>query len=189
MNEEIDELIDCLTLLKTHQAGILNSMVDTLANCVKVGGKILFCGNGGSAAECQHMAAEYTGTLQHTNFRQGIPAIALTTDTSLITAWTNDFDFDSIFSRQLETLGNEKDVLIAYTTSGNSRNILHALRSASSLGIKTICFTGLDGGGAKLIANQTFHAPSDNTARIQEVHTFVGHLLCKNVEQKLGFEF
>ena len=189
MHNEIDELIACLTSLKSNIPNLITTMVDTVSASLSGGGKIFFCGNGGSAAEAQHMAAEYAGTLMHTNLRKGLPAIALTTDTSFITAWSNDFEFETIFSRQLETLGKADDILIVFTTSGNSLNILHAIKTANDIGLKTICFTGQDGGDAKEIADLTFRAPSNNTPRVQELHTVVGHILCKYVEKQLGYEF
>ncbi len=149
--------------------------------------KLFFCGNGGSAAEAQHMAAEYAGNLDCKNNRQPLPALALTTDTSFITAWSNDFSFDEIFSRQLEALGNEEDLLILYSTSGNSKNLIKACLKAIELKITIIGFLGNDGGKIKKYCDESFIVPSDSTPRIQECHTLLGHTLCREVEKSLGF--
>ena len=148
--------------------------------------KIMLAGNGGSAAEAQHMAAEYTATLSSKNFRRGYPAIALTTDTSFLTAWTNDFGFDELFSRQVETLGLSGDVFFAYSTSGSSNNIITAAQTAKLLDIKVISFTGSTGSKLKDFSDICFEVPSESTARIQEVHTFLGHTICGQVENDLG---
>ena len=146
-------------------------------------GKIMFCGNGGSAAESQHMAAEYCATLNHKNFRSGIAALSLTVDTSFITAWSNDFGYLEVFSRQIETLGNEGDTLICYSTSGTSKNIIQAAIKAKSLGIKVVLFTGENKDiEIRGYCDYIFHAPSLNTAFIQEMHTILGHEVCLNVE-------
>jgi len=147
------------------------------------GNKLLFCGNGGSAAESQHMAAEYCATLNHKNFRPGIAALSLTVDTSFITAWSNDFGYLEVFSRQIETLGNEGDTLICYSTSGTSKNIIQAAIKAKSLGIKVVLFTGENKDiEIRDYCDYIFHAPSLNTAFIQEMHTILGHEVCLNVE-------
>ena len=149
-------------------------------------GKIMFCGNGGSAAESQHMAAEYCATLNHKNFRPGIAALSLTVDTSFITAWSNDFGYLEVFSRQIETLGNEGDTLICYSTSGTSKNIIQAAIKAKSLGIKVVLFTGENKDiEIRDYCDYIFHAPSLNTAFIQEMHTILGHEVCLNVEESM----
>ena len=150
---------------------------------ISTNGKIMFCGNGGSAAESQHMAAEYCATLNHKNFRPGIAALSLTVDTSFITAWSNDFGYLEVFSRQIETLGNEGDTLICYSTSGTSKNIIQAAIKAKSLGIKVVLFTGENKDiEIRDYCDYIFHAPSLNTAFIQEMHTILGHEVCLNVE-------
>ena len=146
---------------------------------------LFFCGNGGSAAEAQHMSAEYIATLDHQRFRKGIKSIALTVDSSLITAWTNDFGFKDLFSRQIETLGSSGDVLMAYSTSGNSENVIEASKTASKKGIKVIGFTGNKGGKLSEISDVSFCVPSSNTALIQEIHTMLGHDLCLEAEKLL----
>ena len=148
------------------------------------GNKLLFCGNGGSAAESQHMAAEYCATLNHHNPRKGFKAMALSVDTSFITAWSNDFGFDGIFARQIETLGEENDLLICYSTSGSSKNILEAALEAKRKKMTVLSFTG-NSKNNKLaeISSSSFLAPSSKTALIQELHTIVGHEVCLAVEQ------
>lgn len=148
------------------------------------GNKLLFCGNGGSAAESQHMAAEYCATLNHHNPRKGFKAMALSVDTSFITAWSNDFGFDGIFARQIETLGEENDLLICYSTSGSSKNIIEAALEAKRKKMTVLSFTG-NSKNNKLaeISSSSFLAPSSKTAFIQELHTIVGHEVCLAVEQ------
>jgi len=151
------------------------------------GNKILFCGNGGSAAESQHMAAEYCATLSHHNPRKGFKAIALSVDTSLITAWSNDFGFEGIFERQVETLGEKNDVLICYSTSGSSKNILRAAIEAKRKKMHVLAFTGnSEENNLRDLADLSFSAPSSNTAMIQEMHTIIGHEVCLSVETILN---
>lgn len=163
-----------------------SSIAEALAICIKSGNKLLFCGNGGSAAESQHMAAEYCATLDHNKPREGMPAIALTTDTSLLTAWANDFGFEGVFQRQVETLGNAGDILIAYSTSGNSKNICMAAEAAKSKGMQVIAFAGNHKNMAiDSFADIIFKSPSTHTPLIQEMHTIAGHEICSNVERIL----
>lgn len=166
---------------------IIEICAQKISKSFKNSGKLLLCGNGGSAAECQHMAAEYLATLDHKNFRPGLPAIALTTDTSYLTAWTNDFGIDDMFARQIEGLGKSDDVLISYSTSGNSKNVVKAIKLARKLGIYTIGLTGNSGGIIRGIVNSHVCVPSSNTAEIQEIHTAIGHFLCRRVELILGY--
>ena len=180
-----------------HRSGLINSNTDYIVTCIKditsiisntinSGNKLMFCGNGGSAAESQHMAAEYCATLNHKNFRPGIAAISLTVDTSFITAWSNDFGYLEVFSRQIETLGNKNDVLICYSTSGTSKNIIKAASMAKSLGIKVVLFTGQNKDiEIKNLCDYIFFSPSSNTAFIQEMHTILGHEVCLSVENKI----
>ena len=153
-------------------------------NTLNNGNKLLFCGNGGSAAESQHMAADYCATLNHHNPRKGFKAIALSVDTSFITAWSNDFGFDGIFARQVETIGDKGDLLVCYSTSGSSKNIIEAALEAKRKDITVLSFTG-NSKNNKLaeISNSSFLAPSSKTAFIQELHTVIGHEVCLAVEQ------
>jgi len=152
-----------------------------LIKSINDGGKILWCGNGGSAADAQHLATELMGGMSDHD-RMPIPSIALTTDSSFITAWSNDTDFDSIFSRQVQGLGAEGDVLIGISTSGNSENVINALKQAKYKNLKTIAFAGKTGGSLDGIADITIKVPSDNTQRIQESHIMIGQILCSLIE-------
>ncbi|BFN38202.1 SIS domain-containing protein [Fidelibacter multiformis] len=150
---------------------------------LKKGKKILWCGNGGSAADSQHLSAELVARLNIT--RPGLASLALTTDTSLLTAWSNDVGFESLFSRQVEALGDNGDVLMALSTSGKSPNVLKAVKSAREKKITTIALLGRDGGVIRSEADLAIVVPSENTQLIQEIHVTVGHLLCELVETKL----
>ena len=159
----------------------IEKAAELLIESIKAGGKILWCGNGGSAADAQHLATELMGGMSDHD-RMPIPSIALTTDSSFITAWSNDTDFDSIFSRQVQGLGAEGDVLIGISTSGNSENVINALKQAKYKNLKTIAFTGKTGGSLDGIADITIKVPSDNTQRIQESHIMIGQILCSLIE-------
>lgn len=158
---------------------------DVLSDCIKNGGKILLCGNGGSAADAQHIAGELVVRLTSDSQRKALPAIALTTNPSVITASANDFGFESVFSRQIEALGKEKDILILLSTSGNSPNLLKATETAKSLKIKTIALLGKGGGKLMDLTDYSLVVPSDDTQRIQEVHITIGHILVLSIEKKL----
>ncbi len=155
---------------------------DMIAACLSSGHKILIFGNGGSAADAQHLAAEFVNRFKIE--RPPLAAIALTTDTSLLTSIGNDYHFDDIFSKQIEALGNKNDIAWGFSTSGNSANVIKAIRTAKSLGLKTI---GMTGRGAELAAcaDQVLSAESDDTPRIQEAHITIGHILCELVDRQL----
>ena len=157
-------------------------------SALAAGGKLLLCGNGGSAGDSQHLATEFTVRFETT--RVGLPAIALTTDTSVLTAASNDFGFERVFARQVEALGRPGDLLIGLTTSGTSPNVVAALRTARDLGLVTACLTGRDGGTIvrDRLADHCLVVPSDNTARIQETHIFIGHLICTAVDLAFAAE-
>jgi D-sedoheptulose 7-phosphate isomerase len=165
---------------KIESASVL--LIDTL----KHGGKLLLCGNGGSAADCQHIAAEFV--VRYELKRKALAAIALTTDTSILTAHANDFDFETVFSRQVEALGNNKDCLIAISTSGKSKNILKAVEAAKLKGMSVVALTGCEGGELARLATVPIIVPSDVTARIQEAHILIGHWWCGVVEQMFSEE-
>ena len=152
-----------------------------IAKRVKEGRKILLCGNGGSAADSQHIAAELVGRFSME--RRALPAIALTTDTSILTAIGNDYSFDKIFERQVEALGEEGDVLIGISTSGNSKNVINAVEKAKDKGLLTVGFLGKDGGKLAKICDHSFVVKSFSTPRIQEVHITLGHVLCDFIEK------
>lgn len=158
-----------------------------IAQALKEGGKIMFCGNGGSAGDSQHLAAEFVATLDHRKPREGLAAIALTTDSSLITAFSNDFGFEGIFDRQVETLGKAGDVLFAISTSGNSENVLRAAQVAQQKDILVIALTGQSGGKIAAHADILLNVPSDKTMHIQESHIALGHAITAAVEAELGY--
>ena len=149
-------------------------------------GKILLCGNGGSAADCQHIAAELV--VRYERSRKALAAIALTTDSSILTASANDFGYDAVFSRQIEAFGNANDCLIAISTSGNSRNVLRAVSTAKEIGLKVIGMTGDAGGDLATLADIVIKIPSTVTARIQEAHIVIGHWWCGLVEDTFSEE-
>ena len=158
---------------------------ESLVWTLKSGGKLLICGNGGSAADAQHLATEFVSTLTIDHPRPSIPAVALTTDTSLLTAIANDFGVDGMFARQIESLGREGDTLIAISTSGNSANVLQAAEVARSRGISVVALTGEDGGKVARIADVAIRVPSSVTAHIQECHLAIEQLLALLVEEEL----
>ena len=153
-------------------------VVDALKN----GNKILLCGNGGSAADAQHIAAELTG--RYKTERKGLPGIALTTDTSALTAIGNDYGYDRVFDRQTEALANSGDIIIGISTSGNSANVISALKLGRELGCKTIGLTGRTGGAMNEVCDINLVVPSDNTPRIQEMHILIGHTICQIIDNE-----
>lgn len=157
--------------------------VSLIVEAFRQGNKVLFCGNGGSAADAQHLAAEFSGRFYKN--RKALPAEALHCNTSYLTAVGNDFGFDQVYSRLVEGLGQKDDILIALSTSGNSPNIVQALDTAKSLGMHTIAFGGASGGRMKDIADVTLCIPSQDTPRIQECHILLGHIICQLTEEKL----
>lgn len=163
---------------------IFGQWLDVCENAIRQDGKILFFGNGGSAADAQHLATELT--VRFSKDRPAIAAIALTTDTSALTAIGNDFGFDRLFSRQIEALGREGDVAIGISTSGNSANVLEALKAARQKGLVTVGLSGRGGGKMHDVCDILIVIPSDVTARIQEMHITLGQMLCGALEQRLG---
>jgi len=159
---------------------LLESIARALSSTLQSGGKILWCGNGGSAADAQHFAAEIVGRFRRE--RRGLPSIALTTDSSVVTAIANDYGYDAVFSRQVEALGAPGDVLVGISTSGNSRNVIAALEQARSIGMFTVGFAGSGGGKMAAFCDLLFAPGSNVTARVQEAHTLAGHMICDWVE-------
>lgn len=174
-------------LKNTHMAIAKSAKLSAniIAKSLTSEGTIFWCGNGGSAADSQHIAAEFVGRFKKD--RRPLRSIALTTDTSVLTCVSNDYSFEEIFSRQINALGRNGDVLVVITTSGNSENIKQALIQARTMGIKTIGLFGKNGGVCKDYVDVSMIVPSDTTARIQEMHILIEHLLCEIVEHKLGF--
>ncbi len=156
-----------------------------IAASLKAGGKLLICGNGGSAADSQHLAAEFVNVLNKQQRRPAMAAIALTTDSSVLTAIANDFGFETVFERQLAAFGKPGDVVLAISTSGNSENLLCALRYAQSQQLKTLSLTGASGGKLSSMADVSICVPSQDGQRIQEAHLAIEHILCSLVEQEL----
>ena len=160
---------------------VLGQICDVFVHTLHSGNKILLCGNGGSAADAQHIAAELIGRFIVT--RPGLPAIALTTDTSILTAISNDFGYDEVFARQVQALGRPGDLLVGISTSGNSPGIVRAFKMAQAQKMKTVGFTGEGGGKLAGMADLLFAVPSRVTARVQEVHIMAGHILCDWVDR------
>jgi D-sedoheptulose 7-phosphate isomerase len=155
---------------------------DKINGALKNGHKILFCGNGGSAADAQHLAAEFSGRFYQD--RKALPAEALHVNTSYLTAVANDYSFDVVYSRLIDGIGNEGDILVGISTSGNSKNILNALEMANTKGMLTIAMTGESGGQIKNVSDILLNVPSNDTPRIQESHILIGHIICQLVEEK-----
>ena len=184
-----DSLINSIVLKTQLQdkiySDIFQEMGNLLTKSIVSGGKILFCGNGGSAADAQHLAAELLVRLRPKFNRNPIPAISLVMDTSTITACGNDIGFENLFKRNFEALANKNDLLITLSTSGNSKNIIKVLKFAKIKKITSISFLGSKGGNSKGLSNIEIIVPSKNTARIQECHIFIGHFIFQNVEDRL----
>ena len=182
IQSEFDKSLENFRRLSVDE-NLRKQMAEAVALCLAAfaaGNKMLFAGNGGSAADAQHWAGELVSRFYFD--RPGLPAIALTTDTSILTAIGNDYGFDYTFARQIEALGREGDVFVAISTSGNSPNILRAVTAARSRGVRVLGFTGKTGGKLASSCDICFQVPSDETPRIQEGHEFIGHLLCALIE-------
>ena len=164
----------------------IEDVANVLVKCLSSGNTIFWCGNGGSAGDSQHLAAELIG--RYKNNRRPLKSIALTTDTSVITCISNDYSYEKVFERQIEALGVKGDVLIGITTSGNSANVINALKKSNDIGVTTICLLGKDGGFAKDIANYSIIINSDSTARIQEMHIMIGQIFCDLIEHGLSLK-
>ena len=184
VREIIQESINVKMAMIEACSNDIKRAVELLIDAVKASKKILWCGNGGSAADSQHMAAELMGGLV-SHDRPAIASIALTTDSSFLTAWSNDTGYESVFSRQIEGLGNSGDILIAISTSGNSKNVIQGIKLAKKKFMKVIVLTGKNGGRMADLGDVAICIPSDNTQRIQEGHLLAEHILCESLE----FEF
>ena len=181
LSNNINDLTQVLVNLKKYSAK-LDKVAKIFYQKIKKGGKIFLCGNGGSAADAQHLAAEFLVRLRPTINRKPIAALSLAQDTSTITACSNDYSFDKLFSRNLEALANKKDILIAISTSGKSKNILEVIKLAKKKKIYTFCLLGNEGGYAKKFCNNSIIVPSKVTARVQESHILLGHTLFEKIE-------
>ncbi len=181
LNSCLDEHIEVAQKTKA-----LLPLVEEAANiCIeslKNGGKVILCGNGGSAADAQHIAAELSGRFKKE--RRALAGIAITTDTSALTAIGNDYGYEFVFSRQVEAIGKRGDVLIGISTSGNSKNVIKAIESAKKIGMKVITLTGKSGGEMKNLGEVNIVIPSNNTPRIQEMHIMIGHMICALIDEE-----
>lgn len=162
---------------------LIEKISQEIIKTLKNNGKIIFCGNGGSAADSQHLAAEFVGRFKKE--RKAISSLSLTTNTSILTSIANDYSFKEVFSRQIQALGKRGDLLIGISTSGNAENVILAVKTAKKIGIKTIGLTGKNGGKLAEISHLTFIVPSNNTARIQEAHILIGHILAEIAENDI----
>ena len=185
LDRELKESSEVKLKIQQECSGDVINAVNLLVNSFKDGKKLLLCGNGGSAADSQHIAAEFMIRLSHDLNRPAIPAIALTTDTSNLTAGGNDIGYENVFARNVEGLGNDNDVLIAISTSGNSVNIIKAVDMAHQKNMKVIGFLGGSGGKLKSLVDIAITIPSKSTQRIQEGHITIAHIICELVERKL----
>lgn len=178
LNESIQTKRLCFSIV-----GEIERIARLVIDCYKNGGKVILFGNGGSAADAQHIAAELVCKLQKD--RNALPAVSLTTNTSILTAQSNDNDYASVFERQVMALANKKDVVIGITTSGNSENVIMGIKKAKNIGARCIVLTGNSGGKIDGLADVTLKIPSKNTQRIQEAHITIGHIICGLVENEL----
>ena len=183
ITNSFNELYEILELVKKDKDFLneINKTVSLIVKSLKKGNKILFMGNGGSAGDSQHMAAEFI--CRFIKDRESIPGIALTTDTSVLTAISNDYGYEKIFSRQIEGLGKKFDTVVAFSTSGNSKNIILGLKKARELGLNTIGLTGKSGGEMNEYCDHILKVPSFATPRIQELHILIGHVICEATEK------
>ena len=178
-----DEGIQVRRRIADDCADDILAAVREIRQAFRKNGKLLLCGNGGSAADSQHLAAEFVSALDPTVARRGLPAVALTTDSSIMTAVGNDFGFAHVFERQVETLGRAGDVLLAISTSGNSENVVRASRRARATGMTVVGMTGASGGNLAACCDVCIRVPSDQTQHVQEAHIAIGHILCALVER------
>ncbi len=181
IKNQILESAKVKNMLAKQGVGEIEKAAEIFIQCIKNNGKIFWCGNGGSASDAQHLATELMGGMTDHD-RRPIPSIALTTDSSFLTAWSNDTDFESVFSRQIQGLGEEGDLLVGISTSGNSKNVLNALKQAKYKKLRTVSLTGETGGEIDGVADVTIKVPSNDTQRIQESHIMIGQILCSLLE-------
>ena len=185
IQKEIESSMELKERVKNELAEKIVEVAQVLAECVSKGGKILLCGNGGSAADAQHFAGELVVRLTSDYTRTALPAITLSSDSFILTACANDFGFDQVFSRQVEALGKPEDVLICISTSGNSPNLIKAAHKAKEKKMKTVGLLGKDGGDLKKFTDLSLIVPSHATPRIQETHICICHILCELIEKEL----
>lgn len=187
MRERIkDILLDSIQvkeqILRTD-IGKIVEIAQVIIDCLKKNGKVILFGNGGSASDCQHIAAEFVGRFKKD--RASLSAIALTTNTSVLTSLANDYGYEIVFAKQIEALGQKNDIAIGISTSGKAKNVACAIKQAKKMGLKTVALTGGDGGDLAKLADVSLLVPSSITARIQEAHITIGHIICELVEETL----
>jgi len=182
--EKLEESARIKIAIATNMSDKIESMANLIIKAYRAGGKVVLFGNGGSAADAQHIASELVGRFLLP--RKALPAIALTTNTSTLTAVANDYGYEMVFSRQVEALVDEKDVVIGISTSGNSPNVIEGIKAAKMKGAKTIGLTGGNGGNLAEVADLVFIVPSDNLTRMQEAHITIGHIICELAEKELS---
>ena len=180
------ELAELADVVSNEMTSDVETLVERVLDTFARGGKLLFAGNGGSAADAQHLAAEYV--VRFSRARRPLPAIALTTDSSVLTAESNDNGFETVFSRQVQALGGPGDLLILHSTSGESENLIRAARAASDMGMQSVAFLARGGGRLKDHVDQALLVPTDVTARAQELHMIIGHVVCDLVEKAIAEE-
>jgi D-sedoheptulose 7-phosphate isomerase len=187
MRERIKEiLLESIQIkeeLLKNNIGQIKEIADIVIDCLKKDGKVILFGNGGSASDCQHIAAEFVGRFKKD--RSALPALALTVNTSVITSLANDYGYEIIFAKQIEALGKKDDVAIGISTSGKAKNVSLGIKQAKKMGLKTIAITGGDGGEIAKLADTSLVVPSCITARIQEAHITIGHIVCELMEQAI----
>ncbi len=185
IQKEIEASVELKKRVKTELAEKIIEVAQVLAECINKGGKILLCGNGGSAADAQHFAGELVVRLTSDYTRHALPAITLSSDSFILTACANDFGFEQVFSRQVEALGKPEDVLVCISTSGNSPNLIKAAQKAKEKRMKTVGLLGGDGGELRKFTDLSLIVPSHATPRIQETHICICHILCELIEKEL----
>ncbi|HXG37257.1 MAG TPA: D-sedoheptulose 7-phosphate isomerase [Bacteroidota bacterium] len=183
--DSLNESVETKRLIEQHCLESIEKAIELMGRALRNNKKVLLCGNGGSAADAQHLATEFVIRLNPKIQRPGLPAIALTTDSSTLTAGANDIGYDNVFARAVEALGNEGDVLIGISTSGNSESVNRAFQRAREKNLTTIGFLGKDGGRSKDLVDLAIIVPAQDTQRIQEGHITIGHIIFQQVEQEL----
>lgn len=184
IRDQLTSLADLSVLVSDKMSEDIAALAALVLSTVEAGGKIMFCGNGGSAADAQHLATEYV--VRFARERRAVAALALTTDTSLLTAGANDYGFETIFSRQIEALGRPGDLLVLHSTSGESENLIAAVEAAKVLGIRTVALLAKGGGRLKSVVDQALVVPTQSTARAQELHLAIGHIVCEIVDKAVA---
>jgi D-sedoheptulose 7-phosphate isomerase len=184
IQKEFESHLETIQKVINISAKDLETAAQLIVEVLKKGNKVLICGNGGSASDAQHFSAELTG--RYKTERRGLPSVALSTDTSALTAIGNDYGFEKVFSRQVEALGSSGDVVIGISTSGNSKNVIEALKCAKELGCRTIGLSGKEGGAMNMHCNVNIVVPSDDTPRIQEMHILFIHTICQIVDNNFN---